>query len=85
MEILTQMTIQLNELSSFLVIWLKNGCGCLEVCGCFLASVFMQLIPLIGHRAVLGLSGYVLNNIRFFLLKYNIFKNNFKRRHNEKY
>ncbi|KAM7469543.1 hypothetical protein LguiA_007726 [Lonicera macranthoides] len=28
-------------------------------------TVFAPLIPLIGHRAVLGLSGYVLNNVAF--------------------
>ncbi|KAG8379288.1 hypothetical protein BUALT_Bualt07G0072900 [Buddleja alternifolia] len=30
-------------------------------------SVFAPLVPLIGYRAVLGLSGYVLNNIAFVL------------------
>nr|GME04366.1 GPI mannosyltransferase 2 [Ipomoea batatas]GME04402.1 GPI mannosyltransferase 2 [Ipomoea batatas] len=30
-------------------------------------TVFSPLIPLVGHRAVLGLSGYVLNNIAFVL------------------
>lgn len=32
---------------------------------CF--SVFAPLVSLIGHRAVLGLSGYVINNIAFVL------------------
>lgn len=32
-----------------------------------LFSVFFPLIPLVGHRAVLGLSGYLLNNIAFVL------------------
>ncbi|XP_057956419.1 uncharacterized protein LOC131149729 [Malania oleifera] len=33
----------------------------------FSRTVFAPLIPLVGHRAVLGLSGYVLNSIAFVL------------------
>lgn len=40
---------------------------------CFV-SVFAPLIPLIGHRAVLGLSGYVLNNIAFVLAAVYFYK-----------
>lgn len=33
----------------------------------FLFAVFAPLVPMIGYRAVLALSGYVLNNVAFVL------------------
>ncbi|XP_034686988.1 GPI mannosyltransferase 2 [Vitis riparia] len=47
----------------------------LPICISFLSrTVFAPLIPLIGHRAVLGLSGYVLNNIAFVLAAVYFYK-----------
>ncbi|KAM7473915.1 hypothetical protein LguiB_021158 [Lonicera macranthoides] len=37
-------------------------------------TVFAPLIPLIGHRAVLGLSGYVLNNVAFLFAAVYLYK-----------
>lgn len=54
----------------------------LPICISFLSqTVFAPLIPLIGHRAVLGLSGYVLNNIAFVLAAVYFYKT--KKRHSE--
>lgn len=37
-------------------------------------TVFAPLIPFIGHRAVLGLSGYVLNNFAFVLTAFYLYR-----------
>lgn len=37
-------------------------------------TVFLPLVPVIGHRAVLGLSGYVINNIAFVLAARYLFR-----------
>ncbi|KAG7983962.1 hypothetical protein I3843_04G133000 [Carya illinoinensis] len=37
-------------------------------------TVFAPLVPLIGYRAVLGLSGYVINNVTFVFTAINFYK-----------
>lgn len=40
----------------------------------FVFVVFAPLIPFIGQRAVLGLSGYVLNNLAFVLASFYLYR-----------
>ncbi|KAG6401789.1 hypothetical protein SASPL_138654 [Salvia splendens] len=40
----------------------------------FSKSVFAPLVPLIGYRAVLGLSGYVINNIAFVFAAFYLYR-----------
>lgn len=37
-------------------------------------AVFAPLVPLIGYRAVLGLSGYVINNAAFVLAAFYLYR-----------
>lgn len=40
-------------------------------------TVFRPLVPLVGYRAVLGLSGYMINNLAFFLAAFYLYRLSF--------